>query len=211
MFVRYCMTPNPITIKPDTPIFEALNIMKKNNIRQLPVVDKAGNLVGIVTEREILTVSPSPASTLSIYEMNYLLSKMQVKDIMNRQLVTVSPDLNIEDAALIMRDRKIGSLLVMEKGTLAGIITQTDIFDAMLKAFGIRKAGTRIVIETEDRVGALAELLQIVKEHRINVIGVASLEKSDRMVQIMLRLSTADASELVEDIKQKGFQVIAVS
>lgn len=211
MFVRYCMTPNPITIKPDTPIFEALNIMKKNNIRQLPVVDKAGSLVGIVTEREILTVSPSPASTLSIYEMNYLLSKMQVKDIMNRQLVTVSPDLNIEDAALIMRDRKIGSLLVLEKENLVGIITQTDIFDAMLRAFGIRKAGTRIVIETEDRVGALAELLQIVKEHRINVIGVASLEKSDRMVQIMLRLSTADASELVDDIKQKGFHVIAIS
>ncbi|MGQ9558053.1 MAG: CBS and ACT domain-containing protein [Desulfurispora sp.] len=211
MFVRYCMTPNPVTIKPDTPIFEALNIMKKNNIRQLPVVDKAGNLVGIVTEREILTVSPSPASTLSIYEMNYLLSKMLVKDIMNRQLVTVSPDLNIEDAALIMRDRKIGSLLVLDKENLVGIITQTDIFDAMLRAFGIRKAGTRIVIETEDRVGALAELLQIVKEHRINVIGVASLEKPDRMVQIMLRLSTADASELVDDIKQKGFHVIAVS
>ncbi|MFZ5590415.1 MAG: CBS and ACT domain-containing protein [Bacillota bacterium] len=211
MFVRNCMTPNPITIKPDTPIFEALNIMKKNNIRQLPVVDKAGKLLGIVTEREILTVSPSPASTLSIYEMNYLLSKMQVKDIMNRQLVTVSPELNIEDAALIMRDKKIGSLLVIQEGALVGIITQTDIFDAMLKAFGIRKAGTRIVIETEDRVGALAELLQIVKEHRINVIGVASLEKSDRIVQIMLRLSTADASELVNDIKQKGFQVIAVS
>ncbi|WP_018086990.1 CBS and ACT domain-containing protein [Desulfurispora thermophila] len=211
MFVRNCMTPNPITIKPDTPIFEALNIMKKNNIRQLPVVDKAGKLLGIVTEREILTVSPSPASTLSIYEMNYLLSKMQVKDIMNRQLVTVSPELNIEDAALIMRDKKIGSLLVIQEDALVGIITQTDIFDAMLKAFGIRKAGTRIVIETEDRVGALAELLQIVKEHRINVIGVASLEKSDRIVQIMLRLSTADASELVNDIKQKGFQVIAVS
>ncbi|MCL6635638.1 MAG: ACT domain-containing protein, partial [Peptococcaceae bacterium] len=104
-----------------------------------------------------------------------------------------------------------GSLLVLEKENLVGIITQTDIFDAMLRAFGIRKVGTRIVIETEDRVGALAELLQIVKEHRINVIGVASLEKSDRMVQIMLRLSTADASELVDNIKQKGFHVIAVS
>lgn len=209
MFVRDCMSSNPIYISAATPIMEALNTMKKHKIRQLPVMDK-GSLVGLVTERELLTVSPSPATTLSVYEMNFLLSKMVVSEVMTKNPMSVEPDCIIEEAALIMRDNKIGSLLVEENNELVGIITQTDVFDALIKTFGLRKAGTRVVLEVKDKIGALAEILEVVKEMSLNVIGIATLDKPDQRVQVMLRLSTIESDPFVEKIKGLGYQVIAV-
>lgn len=210
MFVKDCMSTSPITVTPSTPVLEALSVMKKNKIRQLPVTEK-NNLAGLVTERELLMVSPSPASTLSIYEMNYLMSKMVVKEVMVKKPVSVEPSTNIEEAALIMRDNKLGSLLVTENNNLVGIITQTDVFDSLIRMFGLRKAGTRIVVETEDRVGALADIVDEVRNLGINLIGVAINDKSDRKIQIMLRISTAEPAELVEKIKEKGFAVTSIS
>ncbi|KJS15604.1 MAG: acetoin dehydrogenase [Peptococcaceae bacterium BRH_c4b] len=210
MFVRNYMSSDPVTISLGTPILEALNIMKKQKIRQLPVVEK-GKLMGVVSERELLTVTPSPATTLSIYEMNYLLAKMVVKEVMAKNPITIEPVCSLEEAALIMRDNKIGSLLVVDGGKLVGIITQTDIFDALIKVFGFRKAGTRIVVETTDRTGALAELLQIVKEFDINLVGVACIEKVDRKVDIMLRLGTAEPGPVVDRIKERGYNVESIS
>lgn len=209
MFVKDSMSTNPITITPATPILEALSIMKKNKIRQLPVAEN-NKLAGLVTERELLTVSPSPASTLSIYEMNYLLSKMVVKDVMVRNPVTVGPSTTIEEAALMMRENKLGSLLVTEGGKLLGIITQTDVFDQLISIFGLRKAGSRIVVETEDKVGVLADIVDEVRNLGLNLLGVAINDKSDQKVQIMIRISTANPQELVEKLKQKGFLVTNV-
>jgi acetoin utilization protein AcuB len=203
------MSANPISITPTTPILEALNIMRKNKIRQLPVVEDK-KLVGLVTERELLTVSPSPATTLSIYEMNYLLAKMVVKEVMVKKPITVEPSSTIEEAALIMRDNKLGSLLVTENGNLAGIITQTDVFDQLIRVFGLRKAGTRVVIETEDKVGALADIVDEVRNLGLNLVGVAISDRPDRKIQIMLRISTAAPEEFLKNIKEKGFTVTSV-
>lgn len=210
MFVKDCMTANPITISPSTPVLEAINILKKNKIRQLPVTDK-NKLVGLVTRYELLTVTPSPATTLSVYEMNYLLSKMEVKEVMVKNPVTVQPSTTIEESALIMRDNKLDALLVTENDKLVGIITESDVFDQMINNFGLRKAGSRIVVETEDRVGVLAEVLDEVRNLGINLVGIAIAEKSDRKVQIMIRVSTADPAELVNKIKEKGLTVTSVS
>ncbi|MCL6612344.1 MAG: CBS and ACT domain-containing protein [Peptococcaceae bacterium] len=210
MFVKDCMTKNPIVIPPSTPVLEAVNILKKNKIRQLPVVEK-DKLIGLVTRHELLTVSPSPASTLSVYEMNYLLSKMEVKECMIKKPLTVEPSTTVEEAALVMRDNKMDALLVTEKDKLVGIITESDIFDQLIKIFGLRKAGSRIVVETEDRVGVLADIVSEVKNLNINLVGVAIAEKSDQRVQIMLRVSTADPSELVKRIKEKGYAVTSVN
>lgn len=210
MFVKDCMTASPITISPSTPVLEAVNILKKNKIRQLPVADK-GKLLGLVTRYELLTVSPSPATTLSVYEMNYLLSKMEVREVMAKNPLAVQPSTTIEEAALIMRDSKLDSLLVEEGGKLVGIITESDLFDQMIKIFGLRKAGSRIVLETEDRIGALAEILDEVRKLEINLVGVAIAEKADRKIQIMLRVSTANPNELVDKIREKGFTVTSVS
>ena len=132
MYVRSRMSKNPITITRETTIAEALDIMRNNSIRRLPVMEK-DKLVGIVTERD-LEVSPSPATSLSVFEINYLLAKMKIGDVLPKRqnVITVSPDALLEEAALLMRDHKIGALPVCEDGKLVGIITETNIFDAFI-------------------------------------------------------------------------------
>jgi len=210
VFIKDHMTPNPITISSHTPVLEALDILKKHKIRQLPVVDN-GALTGLVTRYDLLTVSPSPATTLSVFEMNYLLSKMVVREVMIKNPPTISPEASIEEAAVIMREKKIDSLLVLENGKLTGIITESDLFEALIQLFGFRRAGTRIVIETDNRVGALADLLDIVREHNISVIGIACVERPEAKVQVVLRLSTTEPASLVEDFKNKGVDVRSIS
>lgn len=210
MFVKDCMTTAPITIPRSTPILEALEKMKRQKIRQLPVTEK-GKLVGLVTERELLTVTPSPATTLSVFEMNYLLSKMVVREVMETNPITVSPQTTVEEAALIMREHKIQSLLVLENEELVGIITQTDIFDAFIQFFGLKKAGIRLVLEAKDRVGALLETLQVVKELGINIRGIVCNRKENDKVQIVLRVSTVEPEPLVKALEAKGIPVLSVN
>lgn len=210
MFVRDYMTKNPITINKKTPIFEALEIMKKYKIRQLPVVAE-GKLAGLVTEKELLTVSPSPATSLSIYEMNYLLAKMTVAEAMVKNPLTVSPNTTLEEAALLMREHKIGSVPVLEGEKLVGIITVTDIFDALARFFGYGKAGTRLVIESKDRTGLLADVTQLVKEFDVAIKGIIVVEKDNETVEMMLRLSTIEAAPIVEAMESRGLKVTCVS
>ncbi len=126
-FVRDWMTPDPVTIDPQTTLPEANRLMKECNIRRLPVVEK-GKLVGIVTLGDIREASPSHATALSIYELNYLLARLTVGELMTRDPFTVSPDTSIEAAARLMLEHKIGSLPVVDGSRLVGIITESDIF-----------------------------------------------------------------------------------
>jgi len=210
VFVKDCMTTSPITIAKTTPILEALEKMKKLRVRQLPVTDK-GRLVGLVTERELLTVTPSPATTLSIFEMNYLLSKMVVSEVMQKDPITVGPDTTIEEAALIMRENKIGSLLVMEADELVGIITQTDIFDAFIEFFGLKKAGTRLVLQVYDRVGAIADLTEIIKRMNINIRALVVHRKDNDVIHMVVRVNTVDPEPLVKELESKGIPVLSVN
>lgn len=209
MFVKDYMTTVPIAITTTTPVLEALEMMKKHEIRHLPVVDH-GKLVGLVTERGLLTVSPSPATTLSVYEMNYLLAKMTVKEAMVKNPITCTPGSTIEDAALVMRDKKVGCLPVVDGPELVGIITQTDTLDSLISIFGIRKAGTRIVVDTRNRIGVLADILQVVRECNTHVIGVACRDRDDGNVHIMLRLRTATPGDVVDNLNTAGFTVTYV-
>lgn len=210
MFVKDCMTTSPITISKGTPILEALEKMKKLKIRQLPVTDK-GRLVGLVTERELLTVTPSPATTLSIFEMNYLLSKMVVGEVMVKDPITVSPETTIEEAALIMRENKIACLLVLEEEELAGIITKTDIFDAFIEFFGIKKAGVRLVLEIRDRVGAIADITDIMKAMNVNIRAMVVHRRNNDLFHIIVRVNTVEPEELVKELETRGFPVVSVS
>ncbi|BCV21221.1 CBS and ACT domain-containing protein [Moorella sp. Hama-1] len=210
MFVRDHMTPHPITVTKETSVLDALELMKKNKIRRLPVVQD-GRLVGLVTERDILRVSPSPASTLSVFEVNYLVAKMAVKDAMIKRPVTVPPDMTIEEAALLMREHKIDNLLVMEKDQLVGIITQTDLFEALIKLFGLRRPGIRLTLEVVDRIGVLAEIARLVKEAGINIINVANRHKDDVHTYVVLRLATDDVSKLIPALEARDYRVVHVS
>ena len=140
------MTKNPITVDSETLVLDAQRMMKENNIRRLPVVDK-GNLVGIVTQHDLLQASPSPATSLSIHELNYLLARMKVKEVMKKNPFTFDPDTPFEEALRIGQDKKIGSFPVMDKGKLVGIITESDAVRFMTRALGLREEGSRVTIE----------------------------------------------------------------
>ncbi len=161
MFVGERMSKPVITISPDMPISEALNLMKKERIRRAPVV-RDGKLAGIVSDKDLLNASPSPVTTLSIWEMNYLLSKVTVSQVMTNNVLSVTEDTPIEQAARIMADNKIGGLPVMRDGHVVGIITETDLFKVFLELLGAREPGIRVTALVDDRPGELAYITEAI-------------------------------------------------
>ncbi len=208
MRIRDVMTKNPITVESETLVMDAQKIMKENNIRRLPVVDK-GKLVGIVTQHDLLEASPSPATSLSIHELNYLLAKMKVKEVMKKNPITLTPDTPFEEALRLGQDRKIGSFPVMDGGKLVGIITESDTVRFLTRALGLREEGSRITIEgLGGKLGDLEKIIAIANQHQTIILSMISLprpEKKDWM--IVLRLKTTDPDPIVRDFKKAGFNV----
>lgn len=158
MLIKERMSRHPITVTPDTSLFDALRIIRDEKIRRLPVLDSAGKLVGIISEKDLLYASPSPATTLSIYEMNYLISKIKIKELMTTKVITVDDDCPVEEAARIMVDSNISSLPVMNGGGLVGMVTESDLFKIFLELLGARQQGLRVTILMSEGVGVLAKL-----------------------------------------------------
>lgn len=170
MLVGKRMSHPVISISPSLPISEALNLMRRERIRRAPVVE-AGRLIGIVSDKDLLNASPSPVTSLSIWEMNYLLSKILVRDVMTKKVLTVGEDTPIEVAARIMADNKIGGLPVMREDEVVGIITETDLFKIFLEMMGAREAGVRITALLPDRRGEIAKLTKVIAEAGGNIVA----------------------------------------
>jgi acetoin utilization protein AcuB len=170
MLVGERMSKPVITISPNLPITEALNLMKKEHIRRAPIV-KDGKLIGIVSDKDLLNASPSPVTTLSIWEMNYLLSKVTVSEVMTSNVMTITEDTPIEQAARIMADNKIGGLPVLRDGHVVGIITETDLFKVFLELLGAREAGVRVTALIDDKPGQLANITEAIAEKKGNFIA----------------------------------------
>jgi acetoin utilization protein AcuB len=208
MRIRDVMTKNTITVDSESLVLDAQRIMRENNIRRLPVVDK-GTLVGIVTQHDLLQASPSPATSLSIHELNYLLAKMKVKEVMKRNPITLTPDTPFEEALRIGQDKKIGSFPVMDRGKLVGIITESDTVRFLTRALGLREEGSRVTIEgLGGKFGDLEKIIAIANQHQTIILSMISLprpEKKDWM--IVLRLKTTDPDPIVRDFKKAGFNV----
>lgn len=158
MLVRDYMSQPPIVISPKTPVSAALKMMRESKIRRLPVVDSRGRLIGIVSDRDLLHAEPSPATSLSIWEITYLLGRITVEQLMTRDVLTVDPTTPLEDAAQIMVDRKIGGLPVVETDQVLGVITETDIFRVFALLLGAHERGIRVTATAIDRPGLLADL-----------------------------------------------------
>jgi acetoin utilization protein AcuB len=208
MRTKDLMTKNPITVDSETLVLDAQRIMKENNIRRLPIMDK-GKLVGIITQHDLLEAAPSPATSLSIHELNYLLSKMKVKEIMKKNPVTLTPDTPFEEALRIGQEKKIGSFPVVDNGKLVGIATESDIIRFVTRILGIKEEGSRITIEgLGGKLGDLERIVSIVNQHHTIVLSMMSLprpEKKDWM--IVLRLKTNDPEPIVKDFRKAGFNV----
>lgn len=209
MFVKDRMTLNPVTTTETTPVLEAGEIMRKNNFARLPVL-RDGKLVGIITRDDLLKVSPSSASTLSVWELNYLLSKLSVKDAMTKNVFTVKPDVTLEEAALLMREKGVGALPVVDSGKLLGIITESDIFDAFLDLMGLKLTGTRLTLDLEDRIGALADLTEILKKRGVNIISMA-LFHVNNAGEVVLRLDSSKTDDLIKELQAKGYKVLHIA
>jgi acetoin utilization protein AcuB len=210
MIVRMRMTTNPVTVDKDVTILDALKIMQDNKIRRLPVLDK-GKLVGIVTDRDLREVSPSPASTLSIFELNYLLAKTKIKDIMTKNVIGISPDAFIEEAALLMRENTIGGLPVLEGNKLVGIITETNIFDVFVEIMGINTPSTRLTVFLENRIGSLADITRIIKENNLDIISLITYTGSGSLEtgNVVIRVGTVEPEHLIEQLKAEGYKIIS--
>lgn len=202
MLVKDRMTTKVITIAPSTSVSDALNLIRINKIRRLPVIDREGKLVGIVSEKDLLYASPSPATSLSVYEIGYLLSKLKVEEVMTRKLIWVAPDVPLEEAALIMTQNKIGALPVVENGKLVGIITETDIFKTLLDMLAAREKGVRVTIEVPDQPGILSRLSAAIAEKGGDIIALGTFSGTDpsqAIVTLKVRhISEADLRDVVE-------------
>jgi acetoin utilization protein AcuB len=208
MRIKDVMTRNPVTADSETLVLDAQKLMKENNIRRLPIVDK-GKLVGIVTKHDLLEASPSPATSLSVFELNYLLAKMKVKEIMKKNPVTITPDTPFEEALRLGQEKKIGAFPVVENGKLVGITTESDIIRFVTRVLGIKEEGSRITIEgLGGKLGDLEKIVSVANQHHTVILSMMSLprpEKKDWL--IVLRLKTNDPDPLVKDFKKAGFNV----
>ena len=180
MFVANLMTRNPVTILPEAPITEAQVLMRRERVHRLPVVDKVGKLVGIVSEKDLLNVSPSVATTLDMYEMTSLLAKIKVEKVMTRQVLSVQEDTLVEDAARLMADHDIGGLpVVRSDNTVIGIITESDLFRLFIDLFGSRRKGLRLTLLVPQKQGELAALTSAIAAQGGNIIAVGTAPGTD--------------------------------
>ncbi|NMC84767.1 MAG: CBS domain-containing protein [Anaerolineaceae bacterium] len=175
MLVRERMTSPVLTITPEVPVQDALARMHSDKVRRYPVVDKHGKLLGIVTEGDLLNAKPSEATTLSVWEINYYLSKITVERVMAEKVITVTEDCPIEEAARIMADNEISSLPVMRGKSLVGMITETDLFHILLEMMGGRTPGIRLTVEVLNKRGKLYEIAGIIQKLGGDILGVAAV------------------------------------
>lgn len=211
MLVRERMTSNPVTIEPNAAFPEALKLLRDKKIRRLPVIDKTGALVGIVVEKDLLYAAPSSATTLSVFEMNYLLSQLLVKDIMTKKVIAVGEDCPLEEAARIMVDKKIGSLPIVRENKLVGIITETDIFRAMAEALGGRAKGLRVTLAVPEKKGELALVAGEVAKLGGNIISLAIfLGKDPQHREFAFKVQDVSRETLVAALQNIGAQIIDV-
>jgi acetoin utilization protein AcuB len=211
MFVRDHMSTPAVTVAPDMPFQDALQMMRERRFRRLPVVDKNGKLIGIVAERDLLYASPSPATTLSVWEMNYLLSKLKIERLMTKDVITTRPDTTVEDAASLMVEKKIGGLPVVDDNHQpVGMITETDIFKTLVEMFGGGQAGLRLTLEVPRGKGVLAKLSTAIFELGGNIVSFGSFPIDEKPEEdgIVIKVEGVSQNQLVDTLEAIGDHVI---
>lgn len=209
MYVKDYMSTDLITIKPTTTILQASDLMKRHDIKRLPVMEN-DRLVGLVTRDLIDKNLPSGATSLSAHEVNYVLEKTKVSDFMMKKIDSIAPDSLLEQAAVMMRTRDIGVVVVLDDNTLVGILTDKDIFRAFADISGYNSPGTTIVLELEkDRVGVMEEIGDALLATQINLSHM-TVYHFEGVVRVVMHVETNDVTQLTNLLKQAGYQVQTV-
>ena len=212
MKIRNWMTPDPVTVTPEALITDAQKIMSEKNIRRLPVVDKNGRLLGLLTRRHVLKAMPSEATTLSIHELHYLMEKLTVGEVMHKDPITVTPDDKVQDVIMIGLDKGIGAFPVVEDGVVVGIATETEIINALMYLIGVRE-GTSIIelanVELGKEIGATGRIASIIEKRGVPVEAIfTSPHRNSVGNKVFIRVRTAKPSSLQADLDAAGFKVV---
>ena len=208
MYVRDIMTTNVITVASNTPVIEAAEIMRVHKFGRLPIVDR-GKLIGIVTREKLLRVSPSPATSVNVPELIYLLSKMMVKDVMITHVVTANPDMTVEHAVALAQSNKVGSLPVLENDRVVGIVTTNDFFYKILNPLlGIGEPGTRIKVHGCVEAKDIQKVTEVLAKHNPRVITVGYLPHPEHGIRdLTIHFESEDVSKIIEDLSALGYLV----
>jgi acetoin utilization protein AcuB len=211
MLVGERMSKPVITVRPETTMPEALDMMHKEHIRRLPVVNQRGEMVGIITETDLLKASPSEATSLSFYEVTYLLSKLTVDRLMTKKVITVTEDTPVEEAARIMADNKFSGLPVMRGKALVGMITKTTLFHIFLELLGARRAGIRVTVSMPDTPGKLAALTKAIHDLGGNILALGtSMGESPSEGQVTFKVEGVKMDALKKAIQPLVDKVIDI-
>jgi acetoin utilization protein AcuB len=211
MLVEERMSRPVITTHADVAIMDAYDLMQKENIRRLPVVDREGKLIGMVSEREILQASPSQATSLSIWELNYLMAKISIEEIMTKEVITVEANTPLEEAALLMADHKIGGLPVMKDGKIVGIVTETDLFKVFLELMGARDPGVRLAVLVRNIPGELAQLTKAILDLDGNIVAMGTTSGEDTSTgEITMKVEGVSEEELLKAVEPLVQKVVDV-
>ncbi len=212
MLVAERMSRQPVAVSPDLPLPEALRLMREKRVRRLPIVDENGRLVGIVSEKDLLYAAPSPATTLSLYEMQYLLTRITVKDVMTSDVITVRESNTIEEAARLMVQHKIGGLPVVDDiGKLIGIITETDLFRTFLELLGGWEHGVRAAVLILDQKGELCRLAEIIAGVGGNIVSLGTFMGEDPATrQILMKVADVGIEELEKALQPAVLKILDI-
>ena len=211
MLVGERMSHPVITIPPTMPVQDALAQMRRDRVSRYPVVNSRGKLVGIVSKLDLMNASPSKATTLSVWEINYLLSKITVEQVMTTKVITVTEDTPLEEAARIMADNKIGGLPVMRGDRLVGIITETDLFRIFLEMLGARIPGVRLTVELREMPGKLHELTGAIQNTGGNIIALGTfLGESTETRRVTVKVSGVDLEDLQKAVQPVAEKVVDI-
>lgn len=208
MLVHEWMTANPRTVNGSTPVMEAMHLLREGGYRRLPVVQD-GALIGIVTDRDLKEATPSKATTLSVYELNYLLSKLTVDEVMTKPVITVAPDDPIEEAALAMEEHRVSGLPVVDGTTVVGILTITDLLRALVTFLGLREGGTRVTAELPDEPGVLARVARAGPPSNIIAAVTAKIHEGNQRT-LVVRVSGDGADGFADRLQADGLDVTDV-
>ena len=201
MPVQNWMTTDVVSVGPDTSLLKVGKLMKDHHIRRIPVVDDNGQVVGIISDRDVRDASPSKATTLDMYEMHYLLAELKAKNIMTAKPITVEPTDTVEQAALIMLDNKVGGLPVVDdNGKLVGIISDHDVFKALVDITGARMGGLQFAIELPDQPGTARPLFDLLRAHNARLLSVLTVSNADGNRQLFIRVRDLENSKAEQEL-----------
>ena len=206
MLVRDIMRTPVVTIQSDTTLPEAIRLAAQRGIRHLPVLEE-GKLVGLVSDRDLKRAMASSATSLEVHELTYLLDKVQVREIMARAVITITPLFPIEEAARLMVQERIGALPVTEAGDLVGIVTETDLLELFVNTMGAGEPSGRLEVLLDSRPGGLVDIARALEEAGVIISSLVTLRNRDGIREAVVRIATLHTGPAIEALQARGYTV----